>query len=277
MYKEFTIENGDTRLYCRSFGDGAPLLMIHGACVDGDFFQETAQYLSLSQRYTIYTYDRRGYGRSSMPGDGDHSISTQVEDARALIKRIGEPCLLVAHSIGAVIAFELAKKHPGLIRQMFLYEPAVVGCLPPEDTLVKERAQASAWVKAGKINRAANYFLLGLGTQDKRARLTTQAEEAHLGQNIMTFVQKEMEETSTYCPEFSRVKNIPIVIGVGDGSPQDGFGHIASRLAQQLSAPLLYLPGIHNCPYDLPQEFACMAIGIFSLCHEIGAAGLSLF
>ena len=52
-----TAEDG-TRLFCREAGAGTPLLMIHGAACDSEFF------LSLGARmwsqYRVILYDRRG-------------------------------------------------------------------------------------------------------------------------------------------------------------------------------------------------------------------------
>ena len=74
----FQITTGGTTIYCRRRGSGDPLLMIHGACTDSDFFSETAALLS--SHYTVVTYDRRGYGRSSEVSTQDHSIAVQAAD-----------------------------------------------------------------------------------------------------------------------------------------------------------------------------------------------------
>ena len=118
--KTFIIEATDTFLHGRQYGDdGSPVVLIHGACVDADFWNDCAAHLSKHHR--VFTYDRRGYGRNEETDD--HSIHIQAEDACRLIRLIGEPCFVVGHSAGSLIAMELALTHPELIRGIFLYEP----------------------------------------------------------------------------------------------------------------------------------------------------------
>ena len=103
-------------------------ILIHGACVDSDFFHDTAQILA--RQFSVYTYDRRGYGRSN--SCTDHTILTQVEDVVGLIRQISTPCHIVAHSGGTVIAMELAAKHPSLVRKLVLHEPIDTECMDIE-------------------------------------------------------------------------------------------------------------------------------------------------
>ena len=81
--KTFIIEVTDTFLHGRQYGDdGSPVVLIHGACVDADFWNDCAAHLSKHHR--VFTYDRRGYGRNEETDD--HSIHIQAEDACRLIR-----------------------------------------------------------------------------------------------------------------------------------------------------------------------------------------------
>ena len=56
--KTFIIEATDTFLHGRQYGDdGSPVVLIHGACVDADFWNDCAAHLSKHHR--VFTYDRR--------------------------------------------------------------------------------------------------------------------------------------------------------------------------------------------------------------------------
>lgn len=52
----------------------------------------------------------------------------RLRDACRLIRLIGEPCFVVGHSAGSLVAMELALTHPELIRGIFLYEPVKKIC-----------------------------------------------------------------------------------------------------------------------------------------------------
>ena len=77
--------------------DAAPVLLVHGACVDGSFWDGAATVLA--ERFRVAGYDRRGYGRSPLPADTepDCSVEAQAGDAAAVIRTLGAPAHVVAH------------------------------------------------------------------------------------------------------------------------------------------------------------------------------------
>ena len=73
---DFTVENAGTTIACREYADpdvspDAPALVcVHGACVDGTFFDGIA--CELSRNYRVIAYDRRGCGGRSDAADGSY-------------------------------------------------------------------------------------------------------------------------------------------------------------------------------------------------------------
>ena len=53
MMDTFFSPVSDGKLYCRKYGQGLPIILIHGACVDSDFFHDTAQILA--RQFSVYT------------------------------------------------------------------------------------------------------------------------------------------------------------------------------------------------------------------------------
>lgn len=260
MFNEFTVTNNGVDLYCRRLGTGIPLLMIHGACVDSDFFKATAEYLS--RIFSVIIYDRRGYTRSENPSDGNYSIAVQAEDAAAIIGSVGEPCHIIAHSAGTCIAMELAARYPMLLRQVLLYEPAPIVCLPENNKVWQEMHIISDLICEEKYSRALNRFLPLIGPKDERARPYSEWEMEHNVKNSIIFIQNEFD-LLLYHPDYERLHQLPIVIGLGELSRDSHYGIISEKLADMLSVKLAYFPGRHNCAFDLPEDFACMAAGIF--------------
>lgn len=258
----FWIASGESRLFCRKTGKGVPVLMIHGACVDGDFFYDTAQYLS--RFYQVCMYDRCGYGRSEDAGYSDYSVEYQTENAARVAEALGSPCHVIAHSAGTTIAMELAAKHPKLVRSVILHEPIDADTIEPGGTEEQNLTEISELIHRGKLNSAMNRFLPRLGDRDERARPATEGELSRMSKNCSCFIRNEFDIMFQYASDGESLKGIPITIGVGERSQNTARWETAVKLARKLNAPITYFPGGHNCPFDLPREFAYLCAGILS-------------
>ena len=104
-------------------GSGAPVIVVDGALCSRAFGPSPKLAKVLAQRFTVYTYDRRGRGRS---GDTQpFALGREVEDIAALIAQAGEPVSLIGLSSGGALALEAAAS--GLpIRRVVAYEPPFV-------------------------------------------------------------------------------------------------------------------------------------------------------
>lgn len=83
---EYQTETAHGTLFCRKEGSGPLLLLIHGVACDSEFFRQTSAILA--EKFTVISYDRRGYSRS-IPADGedDFSVWAHAADAAELIRR----------------------------------------------------------------------------------------------------------------------------------------------------------------------------------------------
>src|SRR5260370_31259836 len=73
----------------------------------------------LAQRFTVFTYDRRGRGDS---GDtAPYAVEREVEDIGALLSEAGGAAFVWGMSSGAVLALEAANRLSG-IKKLALYE-----------------------------------------------------------------------------------------------------------------------------------------------------------
>lgn len=261
----FIIEVTGTTLYCRQYGnEGTPVVLIHGACVDADFWRDCAEILCKHHR--VFTYDRRGYGRNEETAD--HSIPVQAEDAFLLLQRIGEPCFVVGHSAGSLIAMELAAAHPEFVSGLLLYEPVKNDLLDNEHSDVIDAYKQTMEAVAEKANnrkyaKAVTLFLPLMGEKDARARAATDDELKHMFKNCFCFVRNELSSLRDYQPDYDSLSHskIPITLGLGEKSSDSARARMVELLADQLHADLLYFPGGHNCPYDLPREFTYLLEG----------------
>ena len=127
----FTVENAGTTIACREYvgSDVSPdvpaLVCVHGACVDGVFFDGIAR--ELSHDYRVIAYDRRGCGESGDAADGCYDLAAQAADLQAVIEYVGAPANVLAHSAGTLVALELLRTNPAVVSRAILHEPAVTG------------------------------------------------------------------------------------------------------------------------------------------------------
>lgn len=89
-----------THLYYKDWGQGAPVVLLHGWPLTGDTFDDMAMILAENGMRAIIP-DRRGFGRSDQPWDG-YDYDTLADDVAAVLEHadIAEPVALVGFSMG---------------------------------------------------------------------------------------------------------------------------------------------------------------------------------
>ena len=117
-----TVTSADgTRIAYWREGSGPPLLLVHGGICD--HFAWYFVVPLLAQRFSVYTFDRRGRGAS---GDTPpYAPEREREDIAAMLRAIGEPAHLLGHSAGGILALQAAGRARDLL-SLILYEPAFV-------------------------------------------------------------------------------------------------------------------------------------------------------
>ncbi|GAA4623658.1 alpha/beta hydrolase [Actinoallomurus vinaceus] len=118
------------KLYYDIRGSGPLLLLIPGASGDARPFTALAEHLTA--HFTVVTYDRRGFSRSSLDGPQDYSrrLDTDADDARRLIEHTGHRTAIVfGTSSGALIALHLLTRHPEAVGHLVPYEPPALRLL----------------------------------------------------------------------------------------------------------------------------------------------------
>jgi pimeloyl-ACP methyl ester carboxylesterase len=112
------LKRPDVDLYYEVAGQGVPLLLIQGVGVVGEGWR--LQVDALKQRFQTLIFDNRGIGKSN-PCTGPISIEAMAEDARALMDAAGwKSAHVVGHSMGGVIAQQLALGCPQRVRSLSL-------------------------------------------------------------------------------------------------------------------------------------------------------------
>jgi pimeloyl-ACP methyl ester carboxylesterase len=99
-------------------GDGAALVMLHGGLGSGDMFEPILPALTENRR--VLTVDLQGNGRTA-DIDRPFSFEAMADDVAAFIDRLElGPVDLLGYSLGGGVAFQVAVRHPALLRRLVL-------------------------------------------------------------------------------------------------------------------------------------------------------------
>lgn len=118
--KQVTSADG-TRIAFDTMGDGPPLLVAVGAFCDRNSGESVAR--ALSERFTVFRWDRRGRGDSGdSPQTGAASVDREAEDLAAVAAEAGGAPAAYGHSSGGSLVLEAAARGAALAR-IAVYEP----------------------------------------------------------------------------------------------------------------------------------------------------------
>lgn len=116
------VEGG--RLYYETAGSGDPVVMLHAFTLDTRMWD--AQFAALSANYRVIAYDARGFGRSSLPSEGQPY--SHIDDLDRLLSHVQiERPHLVGASMGGRFALDYAVAHPERLRSLVLIDGVVGG------------------------------------------------------------------------------------------------------------------------------------------------------
>ena len=140
-------------------GSGPPVILIVGALCSRTMGPSVKLAPLLAEQFTVFTYDRRGRGKSGE--NAPYAVQREVEDLEALLKEAGGSAFAFGHSSGAVLALTAAA-HGLPLRKLALYEaPLIVDHSRPSTE--KDWAQIEAFIAEGRRGDALKVFLKSVG------------------------------------------------------------------------------------------------------------------
>ena len=261
-------------IYYELRGSGPVLLMMPGGPADAGAFRRIAGYLESD--YTVVTYDPRGLSHSPLDGPirDDRIVEIFADDAYRLLAATGkEPAFVFASSGGAVIALELAARHPEQIRTVVPHEPPAPALLPDP---ARERAAMAEIVqtyRAAGIGPAMQKFMVqtrirtgppppppGEPTPEMREAM------AQMQRNMDFWLGHYFMAIAAYEPDFGALKAGPfrIVPGVGEESSGQLANEGGLALAKRLGTEAVVFPGAHGGFESHAPQFAVRLREVFA-------------
>jgi pimeloyl-ACP methyl ester carboxylesterase len=246
----------------RSFGEGPPMVLVHGAAVDRRSW--SAVLPRLMERFTVHVMDRRGRGRSTAEG-GAYDIAREGEDVAAVIAAAGRDVFVIGHSYGALCVLEAAPVTDAIGR-IVLYEPPVPTPgvrVTPRDALDRLRALALT----GDHDALLEIFfrdVIQLSPAELDAlRSDPRVWQAHLGNAPPLMREIESVERFQICDRHAAI-DVPVRLLLGAESP-DYHRPATEALAKRLPhADLVTLPGQGHMAIDQAPGLFASAVLTFT-------------
>ncbi|MEV4099864.1 alpha/beta fold hydrolase [Nonomuraea sp. NPDC049649] len=132
------------RLAYREEGDPAApvLVLLHGRTADHNDWNGFTQHFAA--RYHVLVPDLRGHGLSDFPGT--YPIPEMAEDVAALLDRHGAAtATVIGHSLGGMVAYHLAMRHPERVARLVLEDTALPAPMRDRPALVEDGSVGFDW------------------------------------------------------------------------------------------------------------------------------------
>lgn len=140
--------NGSVLDYAQR-GEGVPVLFLHGAVTDRRMWEP---HLAIAAaHYKALAYTQRYHGGASWSDTWPpYGVPTHADDLVGLVRQLQlGPVHLVAWSYAGQIAFDVALRHPELLRSVHVHEPGVPSFV--EDTLALAQFGEAAGAAFGPV------------------------------------------------------------------------------------------------------------------------------
>ncbi len=257
------LSNEKGKLYYEVIGDGEPLLCIHGAIVDSQMYEELANVLST--KYRVILYDRRGNSRSTCRSR-KFDMEDQIDDIKELIDFLEiDRINILGASAGAVVGIHFLEKYPENVKQLMIYEPALLGSKINQDKeFIDWYRKIKILVNDKKYIEALLAFSRHIGNKDPMSPPKEKDAMFREFANVEFAFCQELPRLVEYSPdiEFLKTKSEQIAIIAGELSGDTPYHRGAQILAEELGSPLFKVKGAHNYPYDRPEDCSKVIIEI---------------
>jgi pimeloyl-ACP methyl ester carboxylesterase len=231
--------NDGTSIAYERVGTGPAVILVDAA---GNFrgFSPMPQLAeTLSEHFTVFTYDRRGKGASTdtLP----YAVDREIEDLQALIDLAGGRAFVHGFSSGATLALLAAERGIGIAKVSLLEPPLGVTDSPPPPSGIS--GEVARLIITGRRGEAYERWLKGIGLP---AEMIAQIREGPLWPALEATAHTLVYESfipGTMPPDRLAAITTPALVVGSKGSP-DQLRNWVRGVAEALpDASARFLPG----------------------------------
>ncbi|MBL7796034.1 MAG: alpha/beta fold hydrolase [Saprospiraceae bacterium] len=155
-------------LFSREFGQGSPVVILHGLFGFSDNWQTIAK--ALADHHLVITPDLRNHGRS--PHVPTHTYPEMADDLKVFLEQHWVfKTALVGHSMGGKVAMQFALHHPDIVERLVVVDiaPGLAtdnhahifrALLDLDLSRIATRQEAEAWLEPRVPDFGTRQFLL---------------------------------------------------------------------------------------------------------------------
>ena len=174
------IEN--TRIAHGLYGDGAPVVLIHGTPSSSYIWRNIMPSL-LEAGYKVHLFDLLGYGLSERPQDPDidTSVTGQVPILEGLLALWGlNEAHIIAHDIGGAVAQRFAIQSPERVTSLTMLDVVSYDSWPSKRTHEQMQSGLEKLIKASDTDHREHFREWLYSTVENKDRLADTSMETYL-------------------------------------------------------------------------------------------------
>ena len=255
-----TVDSVEYHIFCTGTGDST---IIFESGLGGNYLDwSLVQPLLSNESVTVCSYDRAGYGWSSM-GKKPRLVSTAADELAALIKimEIPRPITFVGHSYGGLIGVALANREENPIDGMIFLD----SMHPDQYARFKNEAGVDVPTNPSRAIIFSSPEVIGYGLAPEQARLAYQMSRKDKVRSTMYNELRNVRQSmdSVNSMNWSLIPSLVLVHGrrdwdghASDGLMEDVWLDMQEDTANRSGAELVVLEGGHQLQLDNPEDCA---------------------
>ena len=172
----------NTRIAHGLYGDGAPVILIHGTPSSSYIWRNIMPSL-LEAGYKVHLFDLLGYGLSERPQDPatDTSVTGQVPILEGLLALWGlNEAHIIAHDIGGAVAQRFAIQSPERVKSLTMLDVVSYDSWPSKRTHEQMQSGLEKLIKASDTDHREHFREWLYSTVQNKDRLADTSMETYL-------------------------------------------------------------------------------------------------
>lgn len=260
-------------------GQGPVLILIPGANGTGDIFSLVRE--DLKERFTVVTYDRRGFGKSDLTEPlpercqnayDDYRVKRDSQDINELATYLSdEPVYILGTSSGAIVAMHVLKLYPEIVKHIAFHEPPINTFLP-DATYWKKKNEA---IVDDMLNKGLEEGMKTFSNKnnassedlDIMSKATSQDEEAQQSryEEKLFWAKYEIRQythSDITLEDLAKHKSRTLLL-TGENSTETFVYKVTYYIAENINIDVKMMPSGHFGYVQQPQQFSEALIKIW--------------